>query len=152
MEFLEHRKEKTIVKVENLWNLEQMIRNGGIQKNLNSETQSADSNLIPRLEGSGISKDLSTLGLRVEGRNETRNLPWGGEEGGQVEFCDFEPCLKTNFGTSVNALPYFSNKMGEENTGLMTNGIASLLLNAQLPIRKPSARLRVRKAESILPK
>ncbi|GBN64040.1 hypothetical protein AVEN_158701-1, partial [Araneus ventricosus] len=35
-------------------------------------------NLRPRFEGSGTSKDLSTLGPRVEGRNETRNLPCGG--------------------------------------------------------------------------
>ncbi|GBN25302.1 hypothetical protein AVEN_136695-1 [Araneus ventricosus] len=52
MEFLEHGKEKPIVKVENLSNWEQMIRNGGIQKNLKSKTQSADSNLRPRCEGS----------------------------------------------------------------------------------------------------
>ncbi|GBO00050.1 hypothetical protein AVEN_105397-1 [Araneus ventricosus] len=28
------------------------------------------------------------------------------------EFCDFGPCLKTNFGTTVNALSNFSTKMG----------------------------------------
>ncbi|GBO07934.1 hypothetical protein AVEN_217668-1 [Araneus ventricosus] len=63
MELLERGKEKPIVKVENLPHLEQMIRNGGmIQKNLKSKTQSADSNLRPRCEGS----------------NETRNPPRGG--------------------------------------------------------------------------
>ncbi|GBM02113.1 hypothetical protein AVEN_190552-1 [Araneus ventricosus] len=114
MEFLEHGKEKPIVKVENLSNLEQMIRIGGIQKNLKSKTQSADSNLRPLCEASGKTKDLPTLAPHVEARNETRNSPDGEEESGWQEFSDFEPCLKTNFGTSVNALPYFSNKMGEE--------------------------------------
>ncbi|GBN17029.1 hypothetical protein AVEN_109524-1 [Araneus ventricosus] len=45
------------------------------------------------------------------------------EEGGWQEFCDFEPCLKTNFGTSVNALLKFSTKMGGEKTGLRANSI-----------------------------
>ncbi|GBM54770.1 hypothetical protein AVEN_259942-1 [Araneus ventricosus] len=39
----------------------------------------ADSNLRPRCEASGISKDLPTLEPRVEARNETRNLPCAGE-------------------------------------------------------------------------
>ncbi|GBN57019.1 hypothetical protein AVEN_99864-1 [Araneus ventricosus] len=123
MEFLEHGKEKPIVQVENLSNLEQMIRNGGIQKHLKSKTQSADSNLRPRCEGSGKTKELSTLTPRV-----------GEEESGWQEFCDFEPCLKTNFGTSVNDLPNFSTKMGGwvETPSFRTNGIASLLVNAQL--------------------
>ncbi|GBM61388.1 hypothetical protein AVEN_258498-1 [Araneus ventricosus] len=73
---LEHGKEKPIVNVENLSNLQQMIRNGG--KNLKSKTQSADSSLRCRLEDSGKTKDLSTLALRVEARNETRNPPRGG--------------------------------------------------------------------------
>ncbi|GBN75119.1 hypothetical protein AVEN_103335-1 [Araneus ventricosus] len=68
MEFLEHGKEKPIVKVENLSHLEQIIRNGGIQKNLKSKNQSADSNLGPRLEGGGTSKNLPTLRPRLEGR------------------------------------------------------------------------------------
>ncbi|GBM42334.1 hypothetical protein AVEN_203569-1 [Araneus ventricosus] len=51
MECLEHGKENPFVKVENLSNLEQMILNGGIQKNLKSKTQSFDSNLRPRCEG-----------------------------------------------------------------------------------------------------
>ncbi|GBL86437.1 hypothetical protein AVEN_164595-1 [Araneus ventricosus] len=75
MEFLEHGKEKLIGKVGNLSNLEQIILNGGIQKNLKSKSQSTDSNLRPRCEGSGKTKDLPTLAPRVEARNETRNLP-----------------------------------------------------------------------------
>ncbi|GBO41688.1 hypothetical protein AVEN_270292-1 [Araneus ventricosus] len=78
MEFLTHGKEEPIVKVENLSNLEQMIRNGGIQKNSKSKTQSADYNLRPRCEGSGKTKDLTTLAPRTEARNETRNPPCGG--------------------------------------------------------------------------
>ncbi|GBL78658.1 hypothetical protein AVEN_65231-1 [Araneus ventricosus] len=73
MEFLEHWKEKPIVKVENLSNLEQMIRNGGIQKSLKSKTQSADSKMRPRCEGSDKTKDLPTVTPRVEARNENRN-------------------------------------------------------------------------------
>ncbi|GBN46797.1 hypothetical protein AVEN_127192-1 [Araneus ventricosus] len=78
MEFLEHGKDKPIVKVKNLSNLEQMIRNGGIQKNLKSKIQSKDSNLRPRCEGSDKTKDLPTLAPRVEARNETRSPPRGG--------------------------------------------------------------------------
>ncbi|GBM87651.1 hypothetical protein AVEN_214152-1 [Araneus ventricosus] len=87
-----------------------MIRNGGIQKILNSKTQFADCNLRPRLKSSGTSKDLPTLGPRVEMRLEISRV--GKEEDGWVDFCDFEPCLRTNFGTSVNDLPYFSTIMG----------------------------------------
>ncbi|GBN70762.1 hypothetical protein AVEN_254685-1 [Araneus ventricosus] len=79
MEFLEHGEEKPIVKVENLPNLKQMIQNGGIQKNLKSKTQSADSNLRPL---SGETKGLPTLVPRVEARNETQNPPRGEEEKG----------------------------------------------------------------------
>ncbi|GBN97306.1 hypothetical protein AVEN_254840-1 [Araneus ventricosus] len=82
MEFLEHGKEKPIVKVENLSNLEQMIRNGGIQKNLKSKPQTADSNLRPRCEGSRKTKDLPTLAPRVEARNKTQNPPRGGRGDG----------------------------------------------------------------------
>ncbi|GBL72784.1 hypothetical protein AVEN_127999-1 [Araneus ventricosus] len=49
------------------------------------------------------------------------------EEKGWGKLCDFEPCLKTNFGTSVNALPNFSTKMGGGGCGgnaHSTNGIA----------------------------
>ncbi|GBN51909.1 DNA repair protein RAD51 4 [Araneus ventricosus] len=45
---LEQGKEIPIIKVENLSNLEQMIRNGRIQKNLKSKTQFANSNLRPQ--------------------------------------------------------------------------------------------------------
>ncbi|GBM69628.1 hypothetical protein AVEN_151305-1 [Araneus ventricosus] len=92
-----------------------MIRNGGIQKDLKSKTQSADSNFIPRCEDSGKTKDLPTLPPLVEAGNETRNAPRGGEDSGWQEFCDFEPCLKTNFETCVNDLPKFSTKMGGKN-------------------------------------
>ncbi|GBM53798.1 hypothetical protein AVEN_180449-1 [Araneus ventricosus] len=121
VEFLEHGKEKPIVKVENLSNLEQMIQSGGIQNNLKSKTQSADSDLRPRSEDSGKTKDLPTMALRVEAGNETRNPPHGGR-GVWVAICDFEPCLRTNFGTSVNALPNFSTKMGGKKIGFRTNG------------------------------
>ncbi|GBO29562.1 hypothetical protein AVEN_100378-1 [Araneus ventricosus] len=77
MEFLEHGKEKPIVKVEKLSDVEPMIRNGGIQKNLKSKTQFADSNLRPRCEDSGKTKDMPTLAPRVEAGNETRNPPQG---------------------------------------------------------------------------
>ncbi|GBN84768.1 hypothetical protein AVEN_58975-2-1, partial [Araneus ventricosus] len=69
LEFLEHGKEKPIVEVENLSNSEQIIRSGGIQKNLKSKTQSADSNLRLRWEGSGKTKDLPTLAPLVEAGN-----------------------------------------------------------------------------------
>ncbi|GBM08760.1 hypothetical protein AVEN_963-1 [Araneus ventricosus] len=78
MEFLEHGEETPIVKVENLSNLEQMIQNGGIEKKLKSKTQSTDSNLRSRCEGSGKTKDLPTLAPRVESGSETRNPPRGG--------------------------------------------------------------------------
>ncbi|GBN14856.1 hypothetical protein AVEN_104173-1 [Araneus ventricosus] len=78
MEFWEHGKEEPIAKFENLSNLEQMVRNGGIQNNLKSKTPSADSNLGPRCECSSRTKDLPTLAPRVEGKNGTRNLPRGG--------------------------------------------------------------------------
>ncbi|GBM41811.1 hypothetical protein AVEN_122435-1 [Araneus ventricosus] len=48
------------------------------EKKLKSKTQSADSNLRPRWEGSGRAKDLPTLAPRVETRNETRNPSLGG--------------------------------------------------------------------------
>ncbi|GBM12098.1 hypothetical protein AVEN_19078-1, partial [Araneus ventricosus] len=85
---------------------------GGIPTNSNSKTPSTDSNLGPRCEGAGRTKDLHTLGPRVETRNETRNPPCGGGGEGWEEFCDFEPCLKTNFGTSVNDVPNLSTLMG----------------------------------------
>ncbi|GBN70007.1 hypothetical protein AVEN_158782-1, partial [Araneus ventricosus] len=95
--------------------------NDGIQTNSKSNTLCADSNLGHRLEGSGTSKYLPTLRPRVEGKNETRNLPRRGRGG--VEFCDFEPCLKTNFGASVNDVPHFSTWMEEKKTSLGRNGM-----------------------------
>ncbi|GBO01250.1 hypothetical protein AVEN_209177-1 [Araneus ventricosus] len=56
----------------------------------------------------------------------------GEEEFGWHEFFDFEPRLKTNFGASVNVLPNFLAKMGRKKSSLWTNGIPSLLVNAQL--------------------
>ncbi|GBO18181.1 hypothetical protein AVEN_41143-1 [Araneus ventricosus] len=47
------------------------IGSGGILKNSKSKTPPADSNLGPRCEGSGKTKDLPTLGPRVEARNES---------------------------------------------------------------------------------
>ncbi|GBM93089.1 hypothetical protein AVEN_204587-1 [Araneus ventricosus] len=51
------------------------------QKNSQSKTPSADSNLGPRCEGSGKTKDLPTLRPRDEARNETQNPPFGGGGG-----------------------------------------------------------------------
>ncbi|GBM01074.1 hypothetical protein AVEN_136629-1 [Araneus ventricosus] len=130
MEFLEHGKEK-IAKVENLSNLEQMIRNGGIQKNLKSKTQSADSNLRHRCESSGQTKDLPTLAHRFEARNETRNPRSGGRGVWVAGILRLEPCLRTNFGSSVNTLPNFSTEMDEKKS-IRTNDIASLLVNTLL--------------------
>ncbi|GBM27297.1 hypothetical protein AVEN_264218-1 [Araneus ventricosus] len=56
----------------------------------------------------------------------------GEEESGWQEFCDFEFCVQTNFGTFVNALSNFSAKMGGKTTSLRINGIPSLQVNAQL--------------------
>ncbi|GBM17269.1 hypothetical protein AVEN_223803-1 [Araneus ventricosus] len=72
------------------------------------------------------------MALRVDARNETRNPPSGGRGEGWQKFCDFEFCLKTNFGTSMNALPNFSAEMGGKKTSLRINGIPSLQVNAQL--------------------
>ncbi|GBM37061.1 hypothetical protein AVEN_228080-1 [Araneus ventricosus] len=93
------------------------------------KTPSTDSNLGPRFEGSGETKDLPTLGPRIEVRKETRNV--GKEKYRWEEFCDFEPCIKTKFGTSVNALPNFSTKMGEEKkTALRTSLVSAQLKGA----------------------
>ncbi|GBM39456.1 hypothetical protein AVEN_142394-1 [Araneus ventricosus] len=109
-----------------------MNPNSGIQKNLKSKTQSADSGLIPRCEASG--KERICLHWHLASRIEMKlEIPCAGEEeSGSQEFCDFEPCLKTNFGTSVNALPNFSTKMGEKKSSLRKNDIANLLVNARL--------------------
>ncbi|GBN84662.1 hypothetical protein AVEN_36074-1 [Araneus ventricosus] len=68
MEFLEHWKENAIVKVENIWNLEEMILSGGIPPNSKSQISCADSKLRPRCDGSGRSKCLSRLRPRDEAR------------------------------------------------------------------------------------
>ncbi|GBM18168.1 hypothetical protein AVEN_151711-1 [Araneus ventricosus] len=74
----------------------------GIQTNSESNTPCADSDLGPRLEDSGTSKDLPTLKPRVEGRNETLNFP------GRGRILRLRPLSKTNFGASVNDVPHFS--------------------------------------------
>ncbi|GBL84412.1 hypothetical protein AVEN_117178-1 [Araneus ventricosus] len=89
-------------------------------------------NLGPRCEASGKIKDPPTSAPLDEGRDETRIPRMGEEEYGWVEFCDFESCLKTNFGRSMNALPNFSTEMGGEKTSLRTNGISRLHVNSQL--------------------
>ncbi|GBN02442.1 hypothetical protein AVEN_177639-1 [Araneus ventricosus] len=53
------------------------------------------------------------LALRLEMKLEIPRV--GEEERGWEEICYFERCLKTNFETSVNALPNFLNKMGGKN-------------------------------------
>ncbi|GBM48363.1 hypothetical protein AVEN_37813-1 [Araneus ventricosus] len=82
-----------------------------------------DSILGPRCEGSGTTKDLPTLEPRVEARKETQNPCVEEEKCEWDEFCVFEPCLKTDFGTSVNALPNISIKMCGKKV-LRTNGMA----------------------------
>ncbi|GBO41088.1 hypothetical protein AVEN_64549-1 [Araneus ventricosus] len=74
------------------------------------------------------------LASRLEIKLEIPRM--GEKESGWQGLCDFEPCLRTNFGTSVKALPNVSTKMGGKKTGLRTNGIASLLVNAQFKNRK----------------
>ncbi|GBM66285.1 hypothetical protein AVEN_239544-1 [Araneus ventricosus] len=88
------------------------IRSGGIQKNSKSKTPSADSDLEPRCEASGKTIVLPNWDLvsRLEMKLEIPRV--GEEESGWQEVCDSQPCLKTNIGTSVNALPNFSTKMG----------------------------------------
>ncbi|GBM62478.1 hypothetical protein AVEN_171486-1 [Araneus ventricosus] len=54
----------------------------------------------------------------------------GGRGAWVGKFCDFEPCLKINFGI---ALPNCSTKMGGGENSLRTNATASLLVNAQIP-------------------
>ncbi|GBM43095.1 hypothetical protein AVEN_188048-1 [Araneus ventricosus] len=103
LEFLEHGEEKPIVKVENLRNLEQMDSKRWNLKELTIQNSTRDSNLGHRCEARRKAIVLPRLVPRVEARNYTRNLPSGGRGDGWEKFCDFEPCLKTNFGTSVNA-------------------------------------------------
>ncbi|GBN23844.1 hypothetical protein AVEN_163360-1 [Araneus ventricosus] len=52
-----------------------------------------------------------------------------GRSKGWEEFCDFEPCLKTNFGTSVNVLPNFSTKM----SGIQTSCWDLAFLSREYP-------------------
>ncbi|GBM15156.1 hypothetical protein AVEN_223530-1 [Araneus ventricosus] len=68
--------------------------------NSKSKAPSVDSNLGPRRDGSGNTKDLRALGPRVEARNETRIVRW-------KDFWELEPCLKINFGIFRSDLPNF---------------------------------------------
>ncbi|GBN90879.1 hypothetical protein AVEN_37182-1 [Araneus ventricosus] len=71
------KKQSSVLKTDGNWH----SGIAGIQTNSKSNTSCADSKLGPRLDGSCTSKDLPTLRLRVEGRNETRNLPCRGRGG-----------------------------------------------------------------------
>ncbi|GBM16935.1 hypothetical protein AVEN_267326-1 [Araneus ventricosus] len=96
-------------KIYEIW--EQMIGSGGIPTNSKSKTPSADSNLGPRCEGSGKKRSCLHWDL-ASGLQMKLEIPRvEEEEGGWEEFSDFEPCLQTSFGTSVNDLPNFSTKM-----------------------------------------
>ncbi|GBM15081.1 hypothetical protein AVEN_150098-1 [Araneus ventricosus] len=68
MEFLEHGKEKAIVSFKNRWKLAWRSGKVGIPTISKSNTSCADSNLGPRCEGSGTSKDVPRLGPRDEAR------------------------------------------------------------------------------------
>ncbi|GBM94166.1 hypothetical protein AVEN_165790-1 [Araneus ventricosus] len=118
MEFLEHGKEKAIVKIENLRNLEQPIRNDGIQTNSKSKTSCADSNLRSRCEASGASKDLTRLRPRDEAR-KSENRRVGGGIGDRR-------ATVAHSGAYVNDVRNFSVKMDGGKNGLRTNGVASL--------------------------
>ncbi|GBM15873.1 hypothetical protein AVEN_260144-1 [Araneus ventricosus] len=77
------------------------IGKAGIPTNSKFNTSCTDSNLGPRCEGSGTSKDLPRLGPRDEARkSEIRRM---GEEkwGNQRE-------VVAHFGASVNDMPHFS--------------------------------------------
>ncbi|GBM61643.1 hypothetical protein AVEN_64405-1 [Araneus ventricosus] len=111
MEFGEHGKEKAIVNVENLWNMEQMIRKDGIQTNSKSKTSCSDSNLKPRCEASGTSKDLTKLRRRLENRKSAESGGgWRNREDGRVAVAQS--------GAYVNDVHNFSIKIGGKKTGL----------------------------------
>ncbi|GBO27610.1 hypothetical protein AVEN_220728-1 [Araneus ventricosus] len=75
LEFLEHGKEKPIT---NRQGRKPMKFGVNDWKWWNSNELKIQNNLGPPCEGSGKTKDLPTLGPRVEARNETRNpLCWG---------------------------------------------------------------------------
>ncbi|GBM57306.1 hypothetical protein AVEN_115626-1 [Araneus ventricosus] len=79
MKLLDYGIEKPMVNVENLSNLEQMIRNGGIQNNLNTKTQSTDSNLRLRCEGSG--RKRICLHWHLTKREKMKRIPECGGRG-----------------------------------------------------------------------
>ncbi|GBN30164.1 hypothetical protein AVEN_213965-1 [Araneus ventricosus] len=90
MEFLEHGEEKAIVSFKNRWKLAQRNGKAGIQTNSKSNTSCVDTNLWPRCEGSGTSKDLSRLGPRDEARKSKIRRVWGGGTG-EIEERWLEP-------------------------------------------------------------
>ncbi|GBM33427.1 hypothetical protein AVEN_55762-1 [Araneus ventricosus] len=98
------------------------------QRTQNPKLKSADSNLGPRCGGSGKTKDLAS---RLEMKLETPRM--GEEKFGWEEFCDFEPCLKTNFGASVNVLPNFSTKMSGIQTSCWNQWLS---LSCECPYEK----------------
>ncbi|GBO41857.1 hypothetical protein AVEN_219599-1 [Araneus ventricosus] len=67
---MEYGKEKAIAR----WELAQRNGKAGIPTNSKSNTPCADSNLEPRCEGSGISKELPRLGPRDEARKSEIRL------------------------------------------------------------------------------
>ncbi|GBL77080.1 hypothetical protein AVEN_12725-1 [Araneus ventricosus] len=92
---MSRKKQLSRSKTYEIWS--KWIRSGGIQKNSKSKTPSADSNLGPRCEASGRTKDLPTLAPCIEARNETLNPPCrGGGMKVTVELYEphnFEPWL-----------------------------------------------------------
>ncbi|GBM63766.1 hypothetical protein AVEN_43378-1 [Araneus ventricosus] len=66
MEILEHEKEKTIVKVENLWKIALRLRKAGCATELNSSPSCSDCKVGPLFEGSGKSKRLPRKGPHFE--------------------------------------------------------------------------------------
>ncbi|GBN72172.1 hypothetical protein AVEN_55888-1 [Araneus ventricosus] len=103
---------KPIVNVENLRNLQQTIEVVELQRTQNPKLHPP----IPilDLDEKVAVKQRICLHWDLASRLEMElEIPrFGEEECGWKEFYDFESCLKTNFGTSVNVLPNFSTKKG----------------------------------------
>ncbi|GBM13462.1 hypothetical protein AVEN_40403-1 [Araneus ventricosus] len=71
------------------------------------------------------------------------------EENGWEEFCDFEPCLKTNCGTSVNVLPNFSINMSGIHTSCWDKWL-SLSFSGMPSLKKNSGKVVLFTAYSLL--
>ncbi|GBN58028.1 hypothetical protein AVEN_80846-1 [Araneus ventricosus] len=105
-----------------------MVQSGLIRKNLKkSKLNLIETNFRPRCEDSDKTKDLPTLAPRVETRYETRNPPHGGRvwEATLIHVSkqtSEQPCM----------LCLIVRQKWVEKTSLMTNGLASLFVNAQL--------------------